>query len=62
MLRVVEIAWIIVAVISATELYRMWPNLDQKFYVFLGFMVLAVVMFFIRRKQRLRYEAKQKQQ
>lgn len=59
MLKIVEIAWIIIAVISAVELYRMWPAVDQKFYIFLGFMVLAVVMFFVRRRQRLRYEERQ---
>lgn len=62
MLRIVEIAWIIIAVISAVELYRMWPNTDQKFYIFFGFMILAVVMFFIRRRQRIRHEAKRNQQ
>jgi hypothetical protein len=56
MLKIVEIAWIVIAVISAVELYRMWPVVDQKFYIFLGFMILAVVMFFVRRRQRLRYE------
>lgn len=62
MLKIVEIAWIIIAVTSAVELYRMWPFVDQKFYIFLGFMLLAVVMFFIRRRQRIRYEAKRNQQ
>lgn len=61
MLKIVEIAWIIIAVISAFELYRMWPVMDQKFYIFLGFMILAVVMFFVRRRQRLRYEEKRNQ-
>lgn len=57
MLKFVEVAWIIIAVISAVELYRMWGTFDQKFWIFFGFMVLAVFMFFFRRRQRQRYEA-----
>ena len=60
MLKIVEVAWIIIAAISAYELYRLWPTVDQRFYIFLGFMVLAIVMFFVRRRQRIGYEAKQK--
>ena len=62
MLKIVELAWIVVAVLSAVELFRLWPIIDQRFYVFLGFMILAVVMFFIRRRQRLRYAERQNTQ
>lgn len=62
MLKIVEVAWIVIAIISAVELYRLWPVTDQRFYIFLGFMVLAVVMFFVRRRQRLNYDARKRQQ
>lgn len=62
MLRVVEIAWVVIAIISAIEVYRMWPEVDNKFWIFTGFMVLAVVMFFVRRRQRLRYQERKKQE
>ncbi|MDZ7847375.1 MAG: hypothetical protein U5L96_11715 [Owenweeksia sp.] len=62
MLRVVEIAWVVIAIISAIEVYRMWPEIDNKFWIFTGFMVLAVVMFFVRRRQRLRYQERKKQE
>lgn len=60
MLKVVEVAWIVVAIISAGELVYMWGTFDTKFWVFLGFMVIAVFMFFFRRRQRQRYEESQK--
>lgn len=60
MFKVVEIAWIVVAVLSAIEVYRLWGTFDQKFFIFLGFMVVAVVMFFFRRKQRQRLESRNK--
>ncbi len=56
MLKFVEIAWIVIAVISLVELIRLWGTFDTKFWMFLGFMVVAIFMFFFRRKQRLRYE------
>jgi uncharacterized membrane protein len=62
MLKIVEVAWIVIAIISAVELYRLWPVTDQRFYIFLGFMVLAVVMFFVRRRQRLSYEERKRKQ
>ncbi len=59
MLRFVEVAWIVVSVISAVELFRRWPSTDKSFWIFLGFMILAIVMFFVRRKQRRAYERRQ---
>lgn len=56
MIKIVEIAWIVVAVISALELVRLWGSGDVKFWYFLGFMVVAVFMFFFRRRQRQRME------
>ncbi len=56
MIKIVEIAWIVVAVISALELVRLWGSGDVKFWYFLGFMVVAIFMFFFRRRQRQRME------
>lgn len=62
MLKIVEIAWAVIAVISAIEVYRMWGDFTQKFWIFVGFMALAVIMFFVRRKQRIRYEERKNQE
>ncbi|MGB0176018.1 MAG: hypothetical protein ACPF9D_02555 [Owenweeksia sp.] len=56
MFKIVEVAWIVVAVISALELVRLWGSGDVKFWYFLGFMAFAVFMFFFRRRQRQRME------
>lgn len=56
MLKFVEVAWIVIAIISLLELVRLWGTYDTKFWIFLGCMVMAVFMFFFRRKQRVRYE------
>lgn len=56
MIKIVEVAWIIVAVISGLELIKLWGSGDVKFWYFLGFMLVAIFMFFFRRKQRKRME------
>lgn len=58
-LRVVEIAWLAVAAISIFEIIDLWNFDDQKFWMFVGALVVAVFMFFFRRKQRLKFEARQ---
>ncbi len=54
--KIVEVAWIVVAVISGLELIRLWGSGQVKFWYFLGFMVVAIFMFFFRRRQRQRME------
>lgn len=56
MLRVVEVMWAVIAAVSAYESYRLWNTDQQKALIFLAFLVLAVFMFFFRRRTRLRYE------
>ena len=56
MFKIVEVAWIVVAVISALEMIKLWGSGDTKFWIFAGAMVLAIFMFFFRRKQRQRFE------
>lgn len=61
MLKIVEIAWIVIAVISIVELVRMWGDFGQRFWIFLGFGVLAIVMHFVRKRQRQGYEQRMEQ-
>tara|TARA_R110002096_G_scaffold97514_1_gene217369 strand:+ start:339 stop:545 length:207 start_codon:yes stop_codon:yes gene_type:complete len=56
MLKVVEIAWIVVAVISLIEIIRLWGTFDTTFFMFVGALCVGVFMFYFRRKQRIKYE------
>lgn len=60
MLKVVEVVWVIMAFVAGYQVYLLWGNFTTQFWVFLGFSILAVVMFFVRRKQRRAYEERQK--
>lgn len=61
MIKIVEIGWIVVAVISAMEIIRLWGKGDRTFWMFTGAFVVAVLMFFFRRRQRLRMEERLRQ-
>jgi len=61
MLRVTEIMYIVIAVMSLMEVIRTWGDFNNKFYIFLGFMLVSAVMYFVRRKQRIRMEEYWKQ-
>ncbi|AEV31106.1 hypothetical protein [Owenweeksia hongkongensis] len=58
--RLVEILWLVVAATSAFEVYDLWGTFDTKFWVFVGFMVFGVFMFFFRKKQRQKFEERNK--
>ncbi len=60
MLKIVEIAWIVVSVISLIEIIRLWGTFDSQFFMFVGAMCVGIFMFYFRRKQRLKYENYQK--
>ena len=51
-----EIAYLIIAVVFAVETVLRWNADRPKAYIFLIFAVLAVFMFFFRRKYRKRFE------
>ncbi len=55
-LKIVEIAWIVIFVICVFEVIRLFDSGQVTVYYFAGFGAFAVIMFFVRRKQRLRYE------
>ena len=60
MVRIVEIMWLVIAAVSAYEIFARWNTERQNAYMFLAFLVLSVFMFYFRRRSRLRYEAKHK--
>lgn len=59
-LRIVEIAWIVVGVISLIEIVRLWGTFDSKFWLFVGCVGVSAFMFFLRKRQRERYEQNMK--
>ena len=59
-LRLVEIMWLAVAAVSAVEVYAAWGNWNRtiQFTLFLG---VAVFMYFLRRRSRLKRANKPEQ-
>lgn len=55
-LKIVEIAWIVIFVICVFEVIRLFGSGQVTLYYFAGFGVFAVIMFYVRRRQRLRYQ------
>lgn len=49
-----------IAAIAAYEVYDLWGTFDSKFWIFVGFAVMAVFMFFFRKKQRQKFEERNK--
>ncbi len=64
MLKIVEIAWLVVSAISVIEIIRLaFENrFTQTFYLFVGCFFLGIFMFYFRRKQRIKYEERANQQ
>lgn len=61
MMKIVEVAWVVVALICIYELFREWDQPGDVKWYFAGGLVVAGFMFFFRRKQRQRYERLQRE-
>ncbi len=48
--------YLVIAILSLGQLINSWGNFDQKFFIFAGFMVVSFVMYFVRRRYRMRLE------
>lgn len=55
-----EIAYLIIAIVFAVETVLRWNSDRPKAYIFLFFSVLAVFMYFFRKKYRKRFENQDK--
>ncbi len=55
-----EIAYLIIAIVFAVETVLRWNTDRPKAYIFLFFSVLAVFMYFFRKKYRKRFENQDK--
>lgn len=53
--RISEILYIVIALISIKEAYVLWEIRPNKAYLFLGFAVLAIFMYFFRSYYRNKF-------
>lgn len=61
MLRIIEWGWLAVAAVSLYEVILRWGSFTVKFYLFIATLVIALLMFFLRRKSRLAYQRRLKE-
>jgi len=54
--KIFEFAYLIIAVVFVVETVLNWNENRQKAYIYLAFSVLAVFMYFFRKKYRKKYE------
>ncbi len=66
LLKVFEFVWIGVSVLSVLKVIDLWGTQDETectlFWIFAGFSVLGVFMFFFRRRMRRKMEARKQDQ
>jgi len=55
-----EFAYLVIAIIFIVETVLNWNLNRQKSYIYLAFSLLAVFMYFFRKKYRKKYENQQK--
>lgn len=55
-----EIAYLIIAVVFIVETILRWNSEPNKAYIFLAFGLLAIFMYFFRKKYRKRFEKDEK--
>ncbi|WP_205589281.1 hypothetical protein [Mesonia aquimarina] len=51
-----EYAYLVVAVFFAFEAYRIWEESQGRAYIFIGFVAVAIFMFFFKRRFRKKME------
>jgi hypothetical protein len=54
--KIFEIGYLILAIILIVESVLMWNSEPNKAYIFLALSVLAIFMYFFRKKYRKRFE------
>ena len=57
-----EIAYLVIAVVFIVETVLRWNSEPNKAYIFLAFAVLAIFMYFFRKKYRKRFEKHEKKE
>ena len=51
-----EFAYLLIAIVFIVEMVLNWNENRQKAYIYLAFSLLAVFMYFFRKKYRKKYE------
>ena len=51
-----EIAYLVIAIVFIVETVLKWNSDRNKAYIFLAFAILAIFMYFFRKKYRKRFE------
>jgi positive regulator of sigma E activity len=57
-----EIAYLVIAIIFIVETFMRWNADRNKAYIFLAFSIMAVFMYFFRKKYRKRFEKQERKQ
>ncbi|NQW36863.1 MAG: LPXTG cell wall anchor domain-containing protein [Flavobacteriales bacterium] len=55
--KIFEIAYLVFSIVFVVEAYLRWHTEPTKAYLFVGFSVLALFMFFFRRRFRKKSES-----
>ena len=50
--RISELIYLVISVISIREVFLIWSLNPKKAYLFLGFFIVSIFMFFLRRSVR----------
>ena len=50
--RISELIYLVISIISLREAYILWSLNPKKSYLFLGFFIVSIFMFFFRRSIR----------
>lgn len=61
MLKIVEVVWAAMAVVCLIEFIRLFNSEGDTKWIFGGFMLVSIFMFFFRRRTRHRYEQLKKE-
>ena len=62
LLRFFEIGYLIIAVVLAYETFATWSSNREKAYIYLGFSIAAIFMYFFKKRFRKKAEIRNNNQ
>ena len=57
-----ELAYLVIAIVFIVETVLRWDSEPEKAYIFLAFALLAIFMYFFRKKYRKKFENHEKKE
>ena len=57
-----ELAYLVIAIVFIVETVLRWNSEPEKAYIFLAFALLAIFMYFFRKKYRKKFENHEKKE